>query len=391
MGKDRYSKRGVSSNKEEVHAAVDKLDKGVFPNAFCKVNKDFLTNDPNKCCIIHSDGSGTKSILAYIHYKETGDASSFHKTAQDSIVMNLDDLICVGATDNILISSTINRSSRNIDAKALKALILGTEKFIHSLQKQKIRIYAGGGETADVGDLTQTVTVDSCAVSILDKKNIVDNGKIKPGLSIVGLESCGKSNYEDYFNSGIGSNGLTSARHDLLSKKYAKKYPETIDPLTDPKYVYCGPYNMEDKLPQSNLTIGEALLSPTRTYAPIVKKLLENEFKSIYGIIHCSGGGQTKCLRFGENVHYLKDDLLPIPPIFEAIRNVSKTSMKEMFKVYNMGHRLEIYCNPSKAKSIIECSKSFGVNAKIIGKTLASSNKNKLTIRHNGEELKYSI
>ena len=260
--KDRYSLRGVSSSKEEVHAVVDGLEKGLFPGAFCKINPDFLTGDPNKCCVIHSDGSGTKSTLAYLHYKETGDPSAFRKTAQDSVVMNIDDLICIGASENILLSSTINRNARNIPGEVLAELISGTESFLDDLRKNGISIFSGGGETADVGDLTQTVTVDSCAVAVLDREKVIDNARIDAGLAIVGLESSGKATYEHFYNSGIGSNGLTSARHDLLSKYYLNNYPETADTNTDPEYLYCGPYLLTDPLPESDMTIGEAIMSP---------------------------------------------------------------------------------------------------------------------------------
>ena len=350
MNQDRYSLRGVSSTKDEVHAVVDNMSKGLFPGAFCKINPDFLTNNPDKCCVIHSDGSGTKSTLAYLHYKETGDPTAFRKTAQDSMVMNIDDLICIGVTDNILISSTINRNARNIPGPVLAELISGTESFLQSLRENDIVIHSGGGETADVGDLTPTVTVDSCAVAVMDRDQVIDNANITPGLSIVGLASYGQASYENFYNSGIGSNGLTSARHDLLSKYYFEKYPETTDRQTDSKYLYCGPYKMDDPLPESDLSVGEALLSPTRTYAPVIKKLLSEYRPSIKGMVHCSGGGQTKCLRFGTNVHFVKDSLLPIPPIFKAIQKASQTSDEEMYRVYNMGHRLEIYCVPEIAE-----------------------------------------
>lgn len=389
--KDRYSMRGVSSSKEEVHAVVDGLEKGLFPGAFCKINPDFLTGDPNKCCVIHSDGSGTKSTLAYLHYKETGDPSAFRKTAQDSVVMNIDDLICIGASENILLSSTINRNARNIPGEVLAELISGTESFLDDLRKNGISIFSGGGETADVGDLTQTVTVDSCAVAVFDKEKVVDNDRIEAGLAIVGLESSGKATYEHFYNSGIGSNGLTSARHDLLSKYYLNNYPETADTNTDPQYLYCGPYLLTDPLPESNMTIGEAIMSPTRSYAPVIQKLLKNHRNKIYGMVHCSGGGQSKCLRFGKNIHFIKDALMPIPPIFKAIQKASKTSDEEMFRVYNMGHRLELYCTEDFAQTVIECSESFGINAKVIGRTEKSNGGNRLSIHHNDSVLTYSL
>lgn len=388
---DRYALRGVSSSKEEVHAVVDQLEKGLFPGAFCKINPDFLTGDPKKCCVIHSDGSGTKSTLAYLHYKETGDPSSFRKTAQDSIVMNIDDLICIGASEKILLSSTVNRNARNIPGAVLAELIAGTEAFLDDLRNNDISIVSGGGETADVGDLTQTVTVDSCAVAILDRDKVIDNANIQPDLAIVGLESSGQANYEHFYNSGIGSNGLTSARHDLLTKYYLEKYPETADLNTDPQYLYCGPYRLTDPLPDSEMTVGEALMSPTRSYAPVIHKLLNEHREQIAGMVHCSGGGQSKCLRFGENIHFIKDALMPIPPIFKAIQKASKTTDEEMFRVYNMGHRLEIYCPHAFAQTVIECSASFGIKAKVIGRTEASSSGNKLSIHHKDRILEYEL
>lgn len=391
---DRYAQRGVSSSKAEVHAVVDSLDQGIFPGTFCKIGPDILTQDPLKCNIIHSDGSGTKSTLAYLHYRETGDPSGFRKTAQDSIVMNIDDLLCVGATDGILLSSTVNRNARAIPGPALAELIAGTEAFLATLRSYGIGVHSGGGETADVGDLTGTVTVDSCAVAVMNRADVVDNSHICPGLAIVGLASSGQAKYEDFENSGIGSNGLTSARHDLLCDDYLKKYPETCDAQTDARYLYCGPYKMEDPLPGSTLTVGEALMSPTRTYAPIIKTLLRDQRAAIHGMVHCSGGGQSKCLRFGKNVHFIKDQLLPIPPIFTAIQKASQTSDEEMFRVYNMGHRMEIYCEPSAADAIIAISESQGVAAQVIGRTEVSQNANKknhLSIQHQGAWLRYTL
>ncbi|MFP4070387.1 MAG: AIR synthase-related protein, partial [Opitutales bacterium] len=386
--------RGVSSSKSEVHAVVDKLDRGVFPGAFCKIGPDLLTGDPEKCNVIHSDGSGTKSTLAYLHYRETGDPAAFRKTAQDSLVMNIDDLLCIGATDGILISSTVNRNARAIPGEALAQLIAGTEDFLAGLRALGVGTHSGGGETADVGDLTGTVTVDSCAVAVMRRKDVIDNADIRPGLAIVGLASAGQASYEDFENSGIGSNGLTSARHDLLSKYYLEKYPETADARTDPQYLYCGPYKLDDPLPGSSQTVGEALLSPTRTYAPVIKKLLADERPAVRGMVHCSGGGQTKCLRFGTGVHIIKDRFLPVPPIFKAIQKASGTSDEEMFRVYNMGHRMEIYCEPDAAERIIALGESFGIPARIVGRTEASrrgDGQNHLTIRHDGKTLEYAI
>lgn len=391
---DRYAQRGVSSSKSEVHAVVDHLDRGVFPGAFCKIGPDILTGDDTKCNIIHSDGSGTKSTLAYLHYRETGDPSAFRKTAQDSLVMNIDDLLCVGAIDGILISSTVNRNARAIPGEALGQLISGTEDFLATLREYGVGVHSGGGETADVGDLTGTVTVDSCAVVVMDRADVIDNANIKPGLAIVGLASSGQAKYETFANSGIGSNGLTSARHDLLSTYYLEKYPETVDLTTDQQYLYCGPYKMDDLLPDSEMTVGEALLSPTRTYAPVIKKLLTETRESIHGMVHCSGGGQTKCIRFGTGVHHIKDNFLPIPPIFKAIQTASGTSDEEMFRVYNMGHRMEIYCDPDAAEGIIAHSESFGIPAQIIGRTEASENadgSNHVTIQHDRKTLTYQL
>ena len=394
ISSDRYAQRGVSSSKSEVHVVVDKLDRGIFPGAFCKIGADQLTGNPDKCNIIHSDGSGTKSTLAYLHYRETGDPSGFRKTAQDSLVMNIDDLLCIGAIEGILISSTVNRNARAVPGEALAELICGTEDFLSLMRSYGVGAHSGGGETADVGDLTGTVTVDSCAVVVMDRKQVLDNANIKPGLAIVGLASAGQATYETFENSGIGSNGLTSARHDLLSPYYLKKYPETCDPSTDASFLYCGPYKMEHPLPGASMSVGEALMSPTRTYAPIVKQLLEEDRDAIHGMVHCSGGGQTKCLRFGTSVHIIKDNFLPIPPIFTAIQTASGTSDEEMFRVYNMGHRMEIYCEPERAAQIIAKSKSFGINAQIVGRTEVTckqNGKNHLTIEHNGTNLEYVI
>lgn len=388
----RYAARGVSSSKEDVHATVDKMDRGIFPGAFCKVTEDYLTGDPEKCNIIHADGSGTKSSVAYLHYKETGDTSVFRGIAQDSIVMNIDDLLCVGANKRILISNTVNRNARNFPGKALAELIEGTEAFLETLRSYGVEIYSGGGETADVGDLTGTVTVDSCAVAVMDKKEVLTGEKIKPGLAIIGLSSAGKATYETIENSGIGSNGLTSARHDLLAPYYRKKYPETFDKNTDKDLVYCGPYKLEDKLPGSRLTVGQAILSPTRTYAPIITQLLKDFPRKIKGLVHCSGGGQTKCLRFGKKVHFVKNNLMPLPPIFKTIQKASKTTWKEMYHVYNMGHRMEIYCNKSDVKKMLQTIRNFGIEAEQIGHTEISklaSKDNHLTLFHGKKKIVY--
>ena len=390
--KNRYNQRGVSSSKEEVHKVVDKLDRGCFPGAFCKVTDDYLTGNPELCNVIHSDGAGTKSILAYLWYKETGDPSVFRGIAQDSIVMNLDDLACVGLWDQVVLSSTVNRNARNFPAEALAALIEGTEEFIEKLKTFGVKISSGGGETADVGDLTGTVAVDSCAVAISPKEKIIDNANICPGLSIVGLSSSGQASYEDFENSGIGSNGLTSARHEMLSSYYREHFPETYDPQTKMEYLYCGPFRMMDKLPGSNLSVGESLLSPTRTYIPVIKSIMSEIGSSVRGLVHCSGGGQTKCMRFGTNVHHIKDNLFSPSPLFREIQKASGTTDQEMYQVYNMGHRFEVYCHPNAVDQIVSISKSYNIDAQLIGRTeksLKDDNKNHLTIKTEQIELNY--
>ncbi len=370
VGMSRYNARGVSSSKDEVHAVVDKLDKGLFPGAFCKLTEDFLTKNPALCNCTHSDGSGTKSLLAYIYWKETGDASVYRGIAQDSIVMNIDDLLCVGVVGNVVISSTINRNAKTIPGEVLAHLIGGTEEFLQNLREYGVDVRSGGGETADVGDLTPTCTVDSCATAVLERSKVIDASRIRPGLVIVGLSSAGTCKYEPVENSGIASNGLTSARHEILCKYYAEKYPETFDKRIAPEFVYCGNAKIEDPLPGSTLTVGQALLSPTRTYAPFVLKLLkELPPERVYGLIHCSGGALTKCIRFGENVHFVKDNLLPVPPIFKAIQDAGKTSASEMHSVYNMGQRLEVYVEEKDASTALQLAESLGIGAQIIGHT----------------------
>ena len=389
---DRYAARGVSSSKEEVHAAVDKLDRGLYPRAFCKITKDFLTGRRTHCNVIHSDGSGTKSIIAYLYFRETGDTSVFRGISQDSIVMNIDDLLCIGALKGVVISNTVNRNAVNFPAAALAELINGSEDFLAKLRRLGYEARSGGGETADVGDLTGSVVVDSCAVAVMPRKDVLMPDGIGEGLAIVGLASFGKASYEDAENSGIGSNGLTSARHDLLSPYYRKKYPETYDANTDKALVYCGPYKFEDALPGSGQTVGQALLSPTRTYAPVVAKIAKRHPGLIKGIIHCSGGGQTKCLRFGRGVHFIKDGLFTPPPVFRAIQEASGTDTKEMYKVYNMGHRMEIYCRPEDAAKVVAAAKSFKIDAKVVGRTEKSARKdgaNHLTLAADGKKIGY--
>lgn len=369
----RYAARGVSSSKNEVHAVVDKLDPGLFPGAFCKITEDFLTGDPARCNVTHSDGSGTKSLLAYLHWRETGDASVFRGIAQDSVVMNIDDLLCVGVTDGIVLSSTINRNAKNISGEVLANLIQGTEDFLEMLRGYGVGVRSGGGETADVGDLTPTCTVDSCATAVLPRSRVIDASRIRPGLAIVALASFGKCAYEEKENSGIASNGLTSARHELLSKYYAEKYPETFDGNTPRELVYCGPHKMSDALEGSSLTVGEALLSPTRTYAPFVLRLLKNvPAERVFGLIHCSGGAMTKCLRFGKNVHFIKDNLFPPPPVFREIQRVSRTDDAEMHRVYNMGQRLEIYVEERDVPAVRDVAASLGLESRVIGRTEVS-------------------
>jgi phosphoribosylformylglycinamidine cyclo-ligase len=385
----RYQARGVSADKAEVHNAVDKLEQGLFPGAFCKVTEDFLSGDPAKCNVIHADGAGTKSIVAYLWYKETGDASVFRGIAQDSIVMNLDDLLCVGVNGRILISNTVNRNALNCPGEVISELIDGTEDFLKSMRKYGINIYSGGGETADVGDLTGTLVVDSCAVAVMDKADVITNN-ITSDLTIIGLSSTGKANYEQHPNSGIGSNGLTNARHDMLSSHYADNYPEAFDANLDPSLVYCGPYRLSDSLPGSEFLVGEAILSPTRTYAPVIYQLREALGNSVKGVIHCSGGAQTKCLRFGTGVHYIKDNLFEIPPLFSAIQAVSETRWEEMFKVFNMGHRMEVYLPEAKADEAIRIASGLGIDAKVIGYTEATNGPNTLTLTDTaGRQFRY--
>lgn len=376
----RYQARGVSSDKQEVHNVVDQLDEGVFPNAFCKITEDYLGGDPEKCNVIHADGSGTKSIIAYLQYKETGEAGVFKGIAQDSIVMNLDDLLCVGVNGRILISNTINRNALNCPGEVVASLIEGSEEFMAELRDHGVEIFSGGGETADVGDLTGTIVVDSCAVAVMKKQQIIAND-ITADLAIVGLSCTGQSTYEQVENSGIGSNGLTSARHDLLSRYYGEKYPESYDRNLDRALAYCGPYKLEDSLTNSKLTVGEAILSPTRTYAPVIYRALQELGPHIKGLVHCSGGAQTKCLRFGKGIHYVKDNLFPIPPVFQAIQESSDTKWKEMYKVFNMGHRMEIYCPAAKVDEVIAIAAEFAIEAKQVGYTEKSdSEKNKLSL-----------
>lgn len=385
----RYQSRGVSADKTEVHNVVDNMDHGAIPGTFCKITEDFLSGDPEKCNIIHADGSGTKSIIAYLHYKEFGDPGVFHGISQDSIVMNLDDLLCVGLNGRVLVSNTINRNALNCPGEVVSALIEGSEAFMATLRDQGVEIYSGGGETADVGDLTGSVVVDSCAVAIMKKSDVVRN-EITGDLAIVGLSSTGTATYESKQNSGIGSNGLTSARHDMLSKVYAEKYPETFDPNVPSDLVYCGPYELGDALPGSDLTVGEAILSPTRTYAPVIQAALNELGSEVKGLIHCSGGAQTKCLKFGRGAHFVKNNLFPTPPLFTAIQSASQTSWQEMYKVFNMGHRMEVYVPANRVDAVIDIARGFGIDAQQIGYT-ESAEGNHLTLTNpDGQEFSYS-
>ncbi len=363
-----YNKRGVSASKEDVHNAIKNVDKGLYPRAFCKIIPDILGHDDNYCNIMHADGAGTKSSLAYIYWKETGDLSVWHGIAQDAIVMNIDDLLCVGATDNILLSSTIGRHKNNIPGEVIKSIIEGTEAFIEKMRHWDINIYATGGETADVGDLVKTVIVDSTVACRMKKEAVITNTRIADGDVIVGLASYGQAVYEDSYNGGMGSNGLTSARHDVFEKIYKKKYPESYDNDLPDDVVYLGSKKLTDVIDSTGLTAGQLVLSPTSTYAPVVKAILNELRPHIHGMIHCSGGGQTKILKFVENIKVVKDSLFPLPPLFEMIKKESQISWEEMYKVFNMGHRFEIIVKPQYAQQIINIARTFKIDAQIIGR-----------------------
>lgn len=369
MSTDKYTLRGVSAAKEDVHNAIKNIDKGLFPKAFCKVVPDILSSDEDYCIVMHADGAGTKSSLAYAYWKETGDMSVWKGIAIDSIVMNIDDLLCVGITDNILLSSTIGRNKQLIPGEVISEIIGGTEEFLKQMRELGVGIYSTGGETADVGDLVRTIIVDSTVTARAKREDIINNDNIKPGNVIVGLASFGKATYEDEYNGGMGSNGLTSARHDVFSKTVGEKYPETYDNSLPKEVVYCGGLNLTDPSTKEEITAGKLVLSPTRTYAPIIAKILKQYRKKIDGMIHCSGGAQTKVLHFlNDGCKVIKDNLFPIPPLFEMIQQQSKTEWKEMYKVFNMGHRMEIYTDEQTAKEIIKISQEFGVEAQIVGR-----------------------
>lgn len=382
----RYLRRGVSSKKEDIHNAIKNVDKGLFPNAFCKIVPDILSNDPNYCNIMHADGAGTKSSLAYLYWKETNDISVWRGIAQDALIMNIDDVICVGAIDNILMSSTIGRNKHLISGEVISEIIQGTNDVINLLKNNNINITATGGETADVGDITKTIIVDSTIVAREKRENIISN-QIQNGDVIIGLASFGQSTYENEYNSGIGSNGLTSARHDILHNSYANKYPESFSDEINKDLIYCGKNLLTDPSKTAE-NIGKLLLSPTRTYAPVFQKILKKFRKKISGIIHCTGGGQTKILHFVKNCRIIKDNMLEIPEIFNIIKKQTNTSWKEMYEVFNMGHRMEIYCNSSLANEIISISKSFNIEAQIIGK-VEKSDKKELIIESKGIKIEY--
>lgn len=386
---DRYNQRGVSASKEDVHQAISKLDKGLYPKAFCKIVPDYMGNDEQYCAVMHADGAGTKSSLAYVYWKETGDLSVWKGIAQDAIVMNIDDLLCVGAIENILLSSTIGRNKNLIPGEVIAAIINGTEEVLAMLRKHGLNIISTGGETADLGDLVRTVVVDSTVVCRMKRSHVIDNSRIKAGNVVVGLSSFGKATYEEEYNGGMGSNGLTSARHDVFNNEYASKYPETYDRDVPAKLIYSGMYKVTDKPDGLDVNVGKLVLSPTRTYAPIIVEVLTRYRQHIHGMVHCSGGAQTKVLHFIDNLHVIKDNLFDVPPLFRIIREQSGTEWKEMYKVFNMGHRMELYIEEDIASEIIRISQNFGVDARIIGRVEPSTQK-KVTIKSEFGEFVYS-
>lgn len=387
---NNYNLRGVSADKEDVHNAIKKIDKGIFPKAFCKIVPDYLTRSAEHCIVMHADGAGTKSSLAYAYWKETGDVSVWKGIAQDALIMNIDDLLCVGATENILLSSTIGRNKNLVPGEVISAIISGMQELIDELQKRGISIISTGGETADVGDLVRTIIVDSTVTCRMKRTDVVDNANIKAGNVIVGLASFGKATYEKEYNSGMGSNGLTSARHDFFNKQVAEKYPETFDGSIPKDLAYSGSHFLTDeviieyKREKIKTTAGKMVLSPTRTYAPVIKKIIDETGKNISGIVHCSGGGQTKILHFIENLHIIKDNLFETPPLFEMIQKSSNTTWKEMYKVFNMGHRMEIYCSKEVADNVISITNSFNIDAQVVGRVEQSESKKLSIISPNG-------
>lgn len=384
----RYAKRGVSSGKEEVHAAISKVDRGLFPGAFCKIIPDILGGDPSWCNIMHADGAGTKSSLAYLYWRETGDLSVWRGIAQDAVVMNLDDLLCVGVTDKILLSSTIGRNKNLIPGQVIKALIEGTEDFLARMRDGGIGIWSTGGETADVGDLVRTVIVDSTVTARMPRAEVIDNTNIRPGDVIVGLASYGQTTYEDEYNGGMGSNGLTSARHDVFGKYLSGLYPESYDNDIPAALVYSGQMKLTDPTTVPGVDAGKLVLSPTRTYAPVIRKVFDKLRPAIHGMVHCSGGGQTKILHFIDNLHVMKDNLFPVPPLFELIQKSSGTPWDEMYRVFNMGHRMELYVDEADAGAIIEIAAGFNLDARIVGRCEAATSR-KLTIRTGQGEFVY--
>ena len=385
----RYALRGVSASKEDVHNAIKNIDKGLFPKAFCKIVPDYLTHDEAYCLIMHADGAGTKSSLAYMYWKETGDVSVWKGIAQDALIMNIDDLLCVGATDHIMLSSTIGRNKNLIPGEVISAIINGTEELIKDLKSFGVTIHSTGGETADVGDLVRTIIVDSTVTARMKRKDVIDNANIIPGDVIVGLESFGQATYEKDYNGGMGSNGLTSARHDVFHKYLAEKYPESFDSSVPEDLVYSGNTKLTDAIENAPIDAGKLVLSPTRTYAPIIKGILSKyNSQDIHGMVHCSGGAQTKILHFIDNLHIIKDNMFPIPPLFKLIQEQSKTDWKEMYQVFNCGHRMELYVNPKIAEDIISMSKAFKVDAKIVGRVEASDVK-RLTIESEFGQFNY--
>ena len=379
MSNQRYDMRGVSASKEDVHNAIKNVDKGLYPKAFCKIISDILGGDPQYCNIMHADGAGTKSSLAYMYWKETGDLGVWKGIAQDALIMNIDDLLCVGATDNILLSSTIGRNKLLIPGEVIAAIINGTEELLAELRELGVNIYSTGGETADVGDLVRTIIVDSTVTCRMKRSDVINNANIKGGDVIVGLASSGQATYEREYNGGMGSNGLTSARHDVFAKYLAERYPESYDANVPDELVYSGGKHLTDAVDGSPIDAGKLVLSPTRTYAPVIKRLLDEMRPKIHGMVHCSGGAQTKIMHFVENKHVIKDNMFPVPPLFRLIREQSGTDWKEMYKVFNMGHRMEIYLSAEDAQQVIEISKSFGIDARIVGR-VEDAPANKLTI-----------
>ena len=384
----RYMMRGVSAMKEDVHAAIKNIDKGIFPHAFCKIMPDVLGGDPEYCNIMHADGAGTKSSLAYMYWKETGDLSVWRGIAQDAIVMNTDDLLCVGAVDNILVSSTIGRNKMLIPGEVISAIINGTDELLAEMREMGIGIYPTGGETADVGDLVRTIIVDSTVTWRMKRSEVIDNANIRPGDVIVGLSSCGQATYEKQYNGGMGSNGLTSARHDVFAKYLAEKYPESYDKAVPDELVYSGNMHLDDKVEGTPLNAGQLVLSPTRTYAPVVKKLLDIMRPRIHGMVHCTGGAQTKVLNFvNENCKVVKDNMFPVPPLFKLIHDESGTDWREMYMVFNMGHRLEVYVNPEDAQTVIDTANGFNIDAQVVGHI--EEGKRSLTIKSEFGEFNY--